>query len=158
MWVHGVFERMILKWSYSSGVWVYAVDRSILRYSQWQAFVNTLTTVFVILLWQSITGALSPLDRRWASDAQIKKKKKCRSHIKIVDARRETWSKFHSEGQEILDATEQNVVVAATWRPGFVLRAVGILIAQRMVCVCQRDMPTSVTHVPRSGFELATTA
>jgi hypothetical protein len=48
---------------------------------------------------------------------------KSSSHLKILGARNVTWSKFHTDDPQILGATVQNLVVRATWRPGFVLLA-----------------------------------
>jgi len=31
-----------------------------------------------------------------------------------------TWSHFHTKDLQILGATEQNLVIQATWHPGFV--------------------------------------
>jgi len=42
-----------------------------------------------------------------------------RSRLKILGARRLTWGKFHSEDQQIVDATVENSFVTATWRPVF---------------------------------------
>lgn len=44
--------------------------------------------------------------------------KKCRSHLKILGARRVTWCKFHIKDSQTLDM--QNVVAIATWHLGFV--------------------------------------
>ena len=43
-----------------------------------------------------------------------------RSDLKIVGTIRVTWSKFHTENQQILDATTENLVTAVTWHPGCV--------------------------------------
>jgi hypothetical protein len=42
------------------------------------------------------------------------------SPLKIVGARKLTWSHFHTVDPQILGATVQNVVATATWDPGFV--------------------------------------
>jgi len=42
------------------------------------------------------------------------------SHLKILDARRVTWSKFHIESPQISAATVQHLTAMATWRPGYV--------------------------------------
>jgi len=44
--------------------------------------------------------------------------KSCR-HLKILHARRVTWSKFLNESPQILGVTEQNFASMVTWRPGF---------------------------------------
>jgi hypothetical protein len=44
---------------------------------------------------------------------------KSRSYLKILGARRVTWSKFHSEEPQILGAMVQNLVAWATWHQGF---------------------------------------
>lgn len=43
-----------------------------------------------------------------------------RSHIKVLSARRVTWSKFPTEYMQILSTTIQNLVATVTWHPGFV--------------------------------------
>jgi hypothetical protein len=40
---------------------------------------------------------------------------KCRGQLKILFARKVTWSTFHVEDPQILGATVQNVVAPATW-------------------------------------------
>jgi hypothetical protein len=55
----------------------------------------------------------------WGSGAQLLRK--FSSHLKILGTGKVTWSKFHTEGPQILGATVQNSVVRATWRPRFVL-------------------------------------
>jgi hypothetical protein len=45
---------------------------------------------------------------------------KSRNHLKILEARRVTRNKFHTEAPQILGVTIQNFVAKATWRPGFV--------------------------------------
>jgi hypothetical protein len=39
--------------------------------------------------------------------------------LRILDARKEKWQKFHTEDPQKL-ATVQNLVVMVTWRPEFV--------------------------------------
>ena len=56
--------------------------------------------------------------RRRRRSAQIFQKK-IRNHLKILVARRMTWSQFHTENPQILDATVQDLVPTAIWRPGF---------------------------------------
>ena len=46
--------------------------------------------------------------------------KKSRSLPKILGARRGTWSKFHTENQQILDTNVQTSVARANWWPVFV--------------------------------------
>jgi hypothetical protein len=41
------------------------------------------------------------------------------NHHKIQGTRRATWIKFHAKNPQIKGATAQNLVVPATWRPGF---------------------------------------
>jgi hypothetical protein len=43
----------------------------------------------------------------------------CRNHLKILSAKRVTWSKFHAEDPQILGATVQNLAALAIWRPVF---------------------------------------
>ena len=45
---------------------------------------------------------------------------KSMSHLKILGARRATWSKFHTQGPQILGATIQNLVDTVTRHLGFV--------------------------------------
>ena len=45
---------------------------------------------------------------------------KYRSHIKILGAKRVTWSKFHSVGLQILKPYHKTVEVRTTWYPEFV--------------------------------------
>jgi hypothetical protein len=42
---------------------------------------------------------------------------KSRNHLKILGARSVAWSKFHTEGPQILGATVKNLVARATWWP-----------------------------------------
>jgi len=53
-----------------------------------------------------------------ASDAEILQKS--RSHLKLVHTRRVTQSKFNTENSQILGVTIHNLVIMATWCPGFV--------------------------------------
>jgi hypothetical protein len=46
--------------------------------------------------------------------------KNSKSHLKILGARKVTWSKYHTEYPKILDATVQNLAVRAIWRLRFV--------------------------------------
>ena len=39
--------------------------------------------------------------------------------LKILDARRVTWSKFHTKNRQVLGALVQNLVIWATWCAGF---------------------------------------
>jgi len=48
------------------------------------------------------------------------KKKKLQTHLKILGARKMTWTKFHTEDSEILGGSVQNLVVMATGRLGIV--------------------------------------
>jgi len=45
---------------------------------------------------------------------------KSRKRLKILGARWVTWSRFHSEGPQILCVTIHNLVARVNWRPGFV--------------------------------------
>ena len=53
-----------------------------------------------------------------ARDAEILQKS--RSHLKLVHTRRVTQSKFNTENSQILGVTIHNLVIMATWCPGFV--------------------------------------
>jgi hypothetical protein len=43
-----------------------------------------------------------------------------RNHLKILGARWETWSKFHTEDPQMLYTSLQNLVAQITLHPGFV--------------------------------------
>jgi hypothetical protein len=45
---------------------------------------------------------------------------KTQGHVKILGARKVTWSKFHNEDPQILGASKHIVDARATWRPGIV--------------------------------------
>ena len=62
---------------------------------------------------------------------------KCKSHLKILGAWRVTWSKYHTKDPQVLGSTVQNLVAAATWRPGFVHRC--SKCKRRLVMVCNRE-------------------
>jgi hypothetical protein len=55
------------------------------------------------------------VSRRGFADFQLKENMR---DLQILGPRRVTWSKFHTEGPQILDAAVQNVVARATGRPG----------------------------------------
>jgi hypothetical protein len=77
---------------------------------------------------RSTCDSYSPLTyvcQRWihsryhlARGAQIFQKS--RSYHKIVNARRVTWRKFHTEKSQIFGATIQNLAIIATWCLGVV--------------------------------------
>jgi hypothetical protein len=41
------------------------------------------------------------------------------NHLKILGARRVTWSNFHTDNPQILGASVQNIVARTTWLSGF---------------------------------------
>jgi hypothetical protein len=45
---------------------------------------------------------------------------KSRTHLKILGARRVTWSRLNTEDPQILGIVVQILIVTETWRPGFV--------------------------------------
>jgi len=52
-----------------------------------------------------------------SSNTQIFQKSRC--HLKVLGARMVTWSKFCTEGPEILGTTVQNLFAPVSWHPGF---------------------------------------
>ena len=44
---------------------------------------------------------------------------KCRRHLKILGGREMIWTKFHTEGPQVLGARVQNAVALATWHLEF---------------------------------------
>ena len=56
----------------------------------------------------------------WRQTVATQLSKKSRSHPKILGARRGTWSKFHTENQQILGINVQTSVERANWWPVFV--------------------------------------
>jgi len=58
------------------------------------------------------------------------------SHLKILGVIRMTWSKAHTDDQQILGATVHIVVDVVTWYPGFVHPCVCVYV------VCQEESAT----------------
>jgi hypothetical protein len=56
----------------------------------------------------------------WCWDLFLRQNVYSGSHLKILAARRVTWSTFHSEDPQILGVTEQTLVARATWRHGYI--------------------------------------
>jgi hypothetical protein len=73
---------------------------------------------------------------------------KCRSHLKVLGARRIPRSKFHTVDPQISQATVQNLVAIATWRPRFVHRWLQDTTQNSITCHRQIFKPnTSLTGV-----------
>jgi hypothetical protein len=68
---------------------------------------------------------------------------KSRSYLKILDARRVTWSTLHTEDPQVLGTTIRNLFAITTWRPGLVCYvdsfskvSQGVGACRPPVCVC----------------------
>ena len=69
---------------------------------------------------------LSVDELRYSSSAHILQKS--RSHLKILDARIVSWSKFCTEDPQILGTTIQSLVVMATWCPEFMHPCIKVVL------------------------------
>jgi hypothetical protein len=66
---------------------------------------------------------------------------KSRNHLRILGARRVTWSKFRRKDPQILSTTVKNLVAVATGRPGLVqpsviLDSYGVVLKHRGPAHC----------------------
>jgi hypothetical protein len=68
-----------------------------------------------------LTTYLDPVQRLRMNGAKgAQSFQKFRRHLKILDARRMTWSEFHIEYPQAVGATVHNLVSLPIWYPGFV--------------------------------------
>jgi hypothetical protein len=65
------------------------------------------------------TYFINPRSKYWINIIGVQNFPKIYAHSHHLDATQETGSKFHTQDQQMLHSSTQNLVTQATWRPGF---------------------------------------
>jgi hypothetical protein len=124
----------------------------IMKFSPLPYHMRAILLVHLIIRYCSVVGY-----ERMCSRSECTDFKTSRSNLKILGARRLTWSQFHIESQQKLVAAVKNVVARATWRHGFVLYILVTDSCEKIFCIShfrprrlRQNFTLKIRHTQRS--------